>query len=243
MDPARYPNLHVSAHPLVAHKLALLRDRATEPKLFRELVRELSWLLGYEAMADLSTQAITVETPLEPTGGLELEPKVGLVPVLRAGLGMVDAMLELMPSAEVWHIGLYRDERSLKPVEYYNKLPDAATVQVCLILDPMLATGGSSSATVDILKHWGAARIKQVSLIAAPEGVATLSAAHPDVDIHVAAVDRALNERGYIVPGLGDAGDRQFGTFSGPSSEPGHDPADETAEVVRRLQRNLAGEP
>ncbi len=243
MDSGRYPNLHVSQHPLVAHKLALLRDRGTEPKKFRELVRELSWLLGYEAMADLTTQPITVETPLEPMAGAELEPKVGLIPVLRAGLGMVDAMLELMPSAEVWHIGLYRDERSLKPVEYYNKLPDAATVQVCLILDPMLATGGSSAATVDILKHWGAARIKQVSLIAAPEGVATLSAAHPDVDIHVAAVDRALNERGYIVPGLGDAGDRQFGTFAGPSSEPGHDPADETAEVVRRLQRNLAGEP
>ena len=238
----RYANLHVSQHPLVAHKLTLLRDQTTEPKKFRELVRELSWLLGYEAMADLATRPITVETPLEPMAGAELEPKVGLIPVLRAGLGMVDAMLELMPSAEVWHIGLYRDERSLKPVEYYNKLPDAATVQVCLILDPMLATGGSSAATVDILKHWGAARIKQVSLIAAPEGIATLSAAHPDVDIHVGAVDRALNERGYIVPGLGDAGDRQFGTFAGPSSEPGHDPADETAEVVRRLQRNLAGE-
>ena len=239
---ARYPNLHVSRHPLVAHKLALLRDRSTEPKKFRELVRELSWLLGYESMADLATQPITVETPLEPMKAEELAPKVGLIPVLRAGLGMVDAMLELMPSAEVWHIGLYRDERSLKPVEYYNKLPDAATVQICLILDPMLATGGSSAATVDILKHWGAARIKQVSLIAAPEGVATLSAAHPDVDIHVGAVDRALNERGYIVPGLGDAGDRQFGTFAGPSSEPGHDPGDETAEVVRRLQRNLVGE-
>jgi len=242
MDATRYPNLHISRHPLVDHKLSLLRDRTTEPKRFRELVRELSWLLGYEAMADLTTQPITIETPLEPMAGAELEPKVGLVPVLRAGLGMVDAMLELMPTAEVWHIGLYRDERSLKPVEYYNKLPDAATVQVCLILDPMLATGGSSAATVDILKAWGAARIKQVSLIAAPEGIATLSTAHPDVDIHVAAVDRALNERGYIVPGLGDAGDRQFGTFAGPSSEPGHDPADETAEVVRRLQRNLAGE-
>ena len=237
---ARYANLHVSNHPVMAHKLSLLRDRSTEPKKFRELVRELSWLLGYEAMADLTTQPITVETPLEPTGGAELEPKVGLIPVLRAGLGMVDAMLELMPSAEVWHIGLYRDERSLKPVEYYNKLPDAATVQVCLILDPMLATGGSSAATVDILKQWGAARIKQVSLIAAPEGIATLSAAHPDVDIHVAAVDRALNERGYIVPGLGDAGDRQFGTFAGPSSEPGHGAMDETAEVVRRLQRDLS---
>ena len=137
-------NVHVSNHPLMAHKLSLLRDKSTEPKKFRELVRELSWLLGYEAMADLSVQPREVETPLERVTGAELEPKVGLVPVLRAGLGMVDAMLELMPSAEVWHIGLYRDERTLKPVEYYNKLPDAATVQVCLILDPMLATGGKS---------------------------------------------------------------------------------------------------
>jgi len=194
----RYPNLHVSRHPLVAHKLSLLRDKRTDPKQFRELVRELSWLIGYEAMADLSTQPRPIETPLEAMDGLRVEPKVGLIPVLRAGLGMVEAVLELMPSAEVWHIGLYRDERTLKPVEYYNKLPDAATVQVCLILDPMLATGGSSAATVDILKAWGAARIKQVSLIAAPEGIATLSGAHPDVDIHVAAVDRELNERGYI---------------------------------------------
>jgi uracil phosphoribosyltransferase len=242
-DPlARYSNLHVSSHPLVAHKLALLRDKTTAPKQFRELVRELSWLLGYEAMADLETRPITIETPLEEMTVAELEPRVGLIPVLRAGLGMVEAMLELMPTAQVWHIGLYRDERTLKPVEYYNKLPDAATVQVCLILDPMLATGGSSAATVDILKAWGAARIKQVSLIAAPEGIATLSGAHPDVDLHVAAVDRVLNERGYIVPGLGDAGDRQFGTFAGPASEPGH-ASDETAEVVRRLQRSLSAKP
>ena len=206
--------VHASAHPLVAHKMALLRDKATEPKKFRELVRELSWLLGYEAMADLATEPLTVETPLESMTGARLQPRIGLIPVLRAGLGMVDAMLELMPSAEVWHIGLYRDERTLQPVEYYNKLPDAATVQVCLILDPMLATGGSSAATVDILKNWGAARIKQVSLIAAPEGIATLHRAHPDVDIHVATIDRELNERGYILPGLGDAGDRQFGTFA-----------------------------
>ena len=237
----RYPNLAVSRHPLVAHKLSILRDVATDTKKFRELVRELTWLLGYEAMADLETATLAVRTPLEEMQGAEVEPKVGLVPVLRAGLGMVDAMLELIPTAEVWHIGLYRDERTLKPVEYYNKLPDAATVQVCLILDPMLATGGSAAATVDILKAWGASHIKQVSLIAAPEGVATLSEAHPDVDIHVAAVDRELNERGYIVPGLGDAGDRQFGTFAGPASEPGHAPGDETAEVVRRLQRDLAG--
>lgn len=239
MDPSRYSSLHISSHPLVAHKLSILRDVGTHPKKFRELVRELTWLLGYEAMADLATQPAAIETPLEEMDGAEVAPRVGLVPVLRAGLGMVDAMLELIPTAQVWHIGLYRDERTLKPVEYYNKLPDAATVQVCLILDPMLATGGSSAATVDILKAWGAARIKQVSLIAAPEGVATLSDAHPDVDIHVAAVDRELNERGYIVPGLGDAGDRQFGTFAGPASEPGHEPTDETAEVVRRLQHRL----
>jgi uracil phosphoribosyltransferase len=213
MPKALPPTVHPSAHPLVAHKLSLLRDRTTEPKKFRELVRELSWLLGYEAMADLATEPYRIETPIEPMDGTRLATKVGLVPVLRAGLGMVEAMLELMPMAEVWHIGLYRDERTLKPVEYYNKLPDAATVQVCLILDPMLATGGSSAATVDLLKAWGAARIKQVSLIAAPEGIATLSAAHPDVEIHVGAVDRQLNDRGYIMPGLGDAGDRQFGTF------------------------------
>jgi uracil phosphoribosyltransferase len=221
MTDSRLPsNVHVSHHPLVAHKLSLLRDRATEPKKFRELVRELSWLLGYEAMADLALRPVEIQTPLEATTGSRLEPKLGLIPVLRAGLGMVDAMLELMPAAEVWHIGLYRDERTLQPVEYYNKLPDAATVQICLILDPMLATGGSAAATVDILKAWGAARIKQVSLIAAPEGIATLSAAHPDVEIHVGAVDRQLNDRGYIQPGLGDAGDRQFGTFAGPSPEP-----------------------
>lgn len=210
--------VHASAHPLVAHKLSLLRERTTEPKKFRELVRELSWLLGYEAMADLGTAPYRLDTPLEPMTGARLATKVGLVPVLRAGLGMVEAMLELMPMAEVWHIGLYRDERTLQPVEYYNKLPDAATVQVCLILDPMLATGGSAAATVDILKAWGAARIKQVSLIAAPEGIATLQAAHPDVEIHVGAIDRQLNGRGYIMPGLGDAGDRQFGTFA-PLSE------------------------
>ena len=235
-----HPAVHASTHPLVAHKLAILRDKTTEPKKFRELVRELTWLLGYEAMADLATAPRTDRDAAgADDGGAEVEPRVGLIPILRAGLGMVDAMLELMPTAEVWHIGLYRDERTLKPVEYYNKLPDAATVQVCLILDPMLATGGSSAATVDILKAWGAARIKQVSLIAAPEGVATLTSAHPDVDIHVGALDSHLNERGYIVPGLGDAGDRQFGTFAGPASEPGHEPADETAEVVRRLQRDL----
>ncbi len=146
------------------------------------------------------------------TQGRELVEKIGLVPILRAGLGMVEGIWELMPTAEVWHIGIYRDEHTLKPVQYYNKLPIEPTVSVCLILDPMLATGGSAVATVDILKRWGVGRIKFVGLIAAPEGIRALHGAHPDVPIHLAAIDERLNENGYIVPGLGDAGDRQFGT-------------------------------
>jgi uracil phosphoribosyltransferase len=204
--------LHVSSHPAVRHKLALLRSQATEPKKFRELVRELSWLLGYEALADSRLRDIDVQTPLEAIQAQTLADRIGLVPILRAGLGMVDAMLELMPTAEVWHLGLFRDERTLRPVEYYNKLPDSATVDVCLILDPMLATGGSATAAIEVLKRWGASRIKLVNLIAAPEGVAAVTSAHPDVPIYTAALDRELNERGYILPGLGDAGDRQFGT-------------------------------
>ena len=204
--------LHVSSHPAILHKLAVLRDERTEPKKFREVVRELSWLLGYEALADVGVRPLTVRTPLEEMEGSELADRIGLIPILRAGLGMVDAMLELMPTAEVWHLGLFRDERTLQPVEYYNKLPDSASVDLCLILDPMLATGGSATAAIDVLKKWGAVRIKLVNLIAAPEGVAAVAAAHPDVEIHCAALDRQLNEKGYIMPGLGDAGDRQFGT-------------------------------
>lgn len=206
------PDVHVSNHPLIRHKLTLLRDRKTEPKKFRELVREIAILLAYEATQDLSVEAVEVQTPLAVASGYDLREPIGLVPILRAGLGMVEGIWEMMPSAEVWHIGLYRDERTLRPVEYYNKLPVAPTVQVCLILDPMLATGGSAVATVDILKRWGAQRIKFVGLIAAPEGIQRLSSAHPDVPIHLAAVDEHLNNIGYIVPGLGDAGDRQFGT-------------------------------
>ena len=208
-------NLHVSQHPAVLHKLAILRDEKTEPKKFREVVRELSWLLGYEALADARVRPLTVRTPLESMDGHELGERIGLIPILRAGLGMVDAMLELMPTGQVWHLGLFRDERTLRPVEYYNKLPDSATVDLCLILDPMLATGGSATAAIEVLKKWGAVtpvRIKLVNLIAAPEGVEAVSAAHPDVDIYCAALDRSLNEKGYIQPGLGDAGDRQFGT-------------------------------
>ena len=209
---ADWPNLHVSQHPAVRHKLGILRDVKTEPKKFREVVRELSWLLGYEALADARMRQVDVPTPLEVMAGEELEDRIGLIPILRAGLGMVDAMLELMPTAEVWHLGLFRDEKTLRPVEYYNKLPDSASVDLCLILDPMLATGGSATAAIEVLKKWGAVRIKLVNLIAAPEGVAAVTAAHPDVEIHVAALDRQLNEKGYIMPGLGDAGDRQFGT-------------------------------
>jgi uracil phosphoribosyltransferase len=204
--------LHVSTHPAVLHKLAILRDEDTEPKKFREVVRELSWLLGYEALADAKVRSRRITTPMEEMDAHELGERIGLIPILRAGLGMVDAMLELMPTAQVWHLGLFRDERTLRPVEYYNKLPDSATVDLCLILDPMLATGGSATAAIDVLKRWGAVRIKLVNLIAAPEGVAAVQAAHPDVEIHCASLDRGLNEKGYIMPGLGDAGDRQFGT-------------------------------
>jgi len=202
----------ISSHPLVQHKLALLRSAETEPKKFRELVREMAILLIYEATADLALEPVTVQTPLAPAEGKRLAEKVGLVPILRAGLGMVEGAWQMLPGAEVWHIGLSRDERTLQPVEYYSRLPVSPTVDVCLVLDPMLATGGSAVAAVDILKRWGARRIKFVGLIAARQGVERLSRTHPDVPIHLAAVDEELNQAGYIVPGLGDAGDRMFGT-------------------------------
>jgi uracil phosphoribosyltransferase len=205
-------NIFPSPHPLVAHKLARLRDQNTDPKKFRELLKEMSALLAYEATSDLQLAPRTVETPLAVTQGAELREKIGLIPILRAGLGMVEGVWGLMPSAEVWHIGLYRDEKTLKPVEYYNKLPIEPTVSVCLILDPMLATGGSATATVDVLKKWGVKRIKFVGVIGAPEGIQNLHDHHPEVPIYLAAIDERLNERGYILPGLGDAGDRQFGT-------------------------------
>jgi uracil phosphoribosyltransferase len=204
--------VHISDHPLVKHKLTRLRDENTNPKQFRELVREIAILLAYEATSDLALTPSFVTTPMGKAKGHSLQEQIGLVPILRAGLGMVEGIWEMMPSAEVWHIGLYRDEDTLQPVEYYNKLPVSTTVQVCLVLDPMLATGGSAVATVGILKEWGAGRIKFVGILAAPEGVQALTSAHPDVAIHLAAVDERLNDIGYIVPGLGDAGDRQFGT-------------------------------
>jgi len=206
------PKLHASTHPLVLHKLAILRDKNTEPRKFRELVSEISALLTYEATADLETEAREVETPMGKASGRATKDNIGLVPILRAGLGMVDGVWELLPDAQVWHIGLYRDEKTLQPVQYYNKLPTLPTVGTCLVLDPMLATGGSATATVSLLKNWGVQRIKYIGIIGAPEGIELLSKTHPDVPIYLGAVDNHLNEIGYIVPGLGDAGDRQFGT-------------------------------
>ncbi len=204
--------IFVSHHPLVQHKLTLLRRTETEPKKFRELVRELTQFLIYEATADLHLSDKQVQTPLAAYQGKEIGERIGLVPILRAGLGMVDPVLEMIPTVRVWHLGLYRDTKTLEPVSYYNKLPKEADVDLCLILDPMLATAGSATAAVDVLKQWGAQRIKFLGLIAAPEGVRRLQQAHPDVPIHLAAIDDHLNDHAYIVPGLGDAGDRQFGT-------------------------------
>ncbi len=205
-------NVFASTHPLVAHKLTYLRNRETKPKKFRELIREISALMIYEATRDLATEPVRVQTPLDMADGEELKENIGLVPILRAGLGMVEGVWELVPTAEVWHIGLYRDEKTLQPVEYYNKLPVEPTVSVCLVLDPMLATGGSAVATVDILKRWGVKKIKFVGIIGCPPGVERMQAHHPEVPIHLAAIDPVLNEHGFIEPGLGDAGDRQFGT-------------------------------
>lgn len=204
--------VHVSKHPLLLHKLSLLRDTNTKHRQFRELVTEMAKLLCYEATLDLKLSDCEVETPMGKTSGQTLKTEIGLVPILRAGLGMVEGMLEMVPGSQVWHLGIYRDEETLRPVEYYNKLPTEPTVQLCLILDPMLATGGSAVASVDVLKNWGVEQIRFVGLIGAPEGIEALHNAHPDIPIHLAAIDEGLNDIGFIVPGLGDAGDRQFGT-------------------------------
>lgn len=210
--------VHVSNHPLIRHKVTKMRDIRTEPKKFRELIREVAMLLAYEATQDMALGDVPVKTPLTETTGFKLKEKIGLVPILRAGLGMVEGFWEMMPTAEVWHIGLYRDERTLYPVSYYNKLPVSPTVEVVLVLDPMLATGGSATECVSILKKWGARKIKYIGIIGAPEGIDKLTKAHPDVDVYLAVVDERLTgpgdsfPQGYIMPGLGDAGDRQFGT-------------------------------
>ncbi len=210
-------NVVVSSHPLVQHKLAALRDVRTQPADFRREVRSLAVLLAHEAMADLPVRETEVTTPLGSARSRVLRDVVGIVPILRAGLGMAEGMIELLPEAEVWHIGLFRDEATLRPMEYYNKLPACTRVTVALLVDPMLATGGSAARACEIIKAAGVPRLKLISLIAAPEGIALVNRAMPDVPIHVGAVDERLNELGFIFPGLGDAGDRQFAT--GPAAE------------------------
>jgi uracil phosphoribosyltransferase len=207
-----FTNLHVSGHPLVRHKIGKLADRTTDSKLFRELVRELTSLMVYEATADLPLRPVTFVTPLEETEGVQVAARVGLVPILRAGLGMTDAALSILPSAEVWHLGFRRDEETHLPESYYNRLPETCPNDLVIVLDPMLATGGSAAAAISTLKLWGAPKITFVGLIAAPEGVRRLQELHPDVRVHVALLDRQLDENAYIRPGLGDAGDRMFGT-------------------------------
>jgi uracil phosphoribosyltransferase len=215
-------NLFPSVHPLVAHKLTQLRDRTTDFRRFRSIVDELAMILAYEATRDLPVRTVTVQTPLTTAQGVKMDARIGLVPILRAGLGMVDGMMDLLPQAEVWHLGFYRDEETLQPVIYYNKMPADLSQHHCFVLDPMLATGGSALAAVDILKGRGVTKIKFVGLLAAPEGIAALHRRHPDVIIHVAIIDERLTTEadaeagfppGFIWPGLGDAGDRQFGTM------------------------------
>jgi uracil phosphoribosyltransferase len=204
--------VYVADHPLVQHALARLRHKDTPSPAFRELVYEIAQVLFYEATRDVKLRAVTIPTPLAESPGNVVAEKVGLVPVLRAGLGMAPAILDAYPDAAVWHLGLYRDHATLKPVTYYNKLPFDHGMDLAVVLDPMLATGGSAVAAIDILKKANVGRIKFVGIMAAPEGVQALQAAHPDVPIYLAAIDSHLDSVGYIVPGLGDAGDRQFGT-------------------------------
>ncbi|MGE3798444.1 MAG: uracil phosphoribosyltransferase [Thermomicrobiales bacterium] len=209
---SQFANLVVSHHPLVRHKISLLSDKNTDTGHFRELVRELTHLLLYEATSDLPLRTRAYETPLEPRTGHELASRIALIPILRAGLGMVDGARDLLPSATVYHLGIYRDEETHHPVSYYHRLPATLPVDLAILLDPMLATAGSASAAVSELKQHGASWIKYVGLIAAPEGVALMLDEHPDVPLHVALLDRELDANKYIRPGLGDAGDRLFGT-------------------------------
>jgi uracil phosphoribosyltransferase len=207
------PNLHLVEHPLVRHKVTRLRDRHTGTRDFKALVAEISMLMAYEATADLPLNPVEVETPLETTQGMHLAgKKLALVPILRAGLGMVQGITELIPHARIGHIGMYRDEETLEPVDYYFKIPGSEEDRLFLVLDPMLATGGSAVQAMRALKDAGATRIRMLCLIAAPEGVRRMLENHPDVPIYGAALDRELDENGYIRPGLGDAGDRLFGT-------------------------------
>lgn len=202
--------VHPTQHPLIRHHLAVLRSIHTAPELFRTTAGRLATLLAYEATQDLRVRSIPVVTPLEKTRGACVAARIGLVPILRAGLGMVDALLTLLPAAEVWHLGYTRDEATLLPMAYYNKFPSRRPVSVALILDPMLATGGSAIAAIEAVQVWGVRRIKLLTILAAPEGVRRVTRMFPDLEVHVCAIDRKLTPNGFIVPGLGDAGDRLF---------------------------------
>ena len=208
-----YKNVNILDHPLIRHKLAIIRDVNTNTKQFREIVEELAMLMAYESFKDVPTQEIEVQTPLEKTKQtIVKENSIAIVPILRAGLGMVNGILSLFPAAKVGHIGLYRDEETLIPHEYYCKLPVGIDEKVVMVVDPMLATGGSASDAITMIKKRGCKKIKLMSIIASPEGVKKVAEDHPDIEIFVATLDRCLNEHGYILPGLGDAGDRIFGT-------------------------------
>ena len=208
-----YKNVYILDHPLIRHKLAIIRDKNTNTKQFREIISELATLMAYESFKDVPTQEIEVETPLEKTTQTVVkENSIAIVPILRAGLGMVDGILSLFPAAKVGHIGLYRDEETFEPKEYYCKLPVGIEEKVVMVVDPMLATGGSACDAISMLKKRGCTKIKLMSIIGAPEGVSKVAEAHPDVEIYVSTLDRQLNENCYILPGLGDAGDRIFGT-------------------------------
>ncbi len=205
--------VHVFDHPLIQHKLSIMRKTETGPKEFRELLEEISMLMVYEVTRDLPTEDVEIETPIcKTTVKMLAGKKLGIVPILRAGLGMVDGISNMIPACRIGHIGLYRDPETLEPVEYYCKLPHDAQERELLVLDPMLATGGSASDAITMIKKRGCKHIRLVNLIAAPEGIARVQQDHPDVDIYVAGLDERLNDHGYIVPGLGDAGDRLFGT-------------------------------
>jgi uracil phosphoribosyltransferase len=205
-------NVHISSHPLVRHKVTLLSDRNTDHKTFRELVRELTRLLIYEATDGLPLREVSYNTPLERATGQKIAARIGLVPIIRAGLGMVDAAVDALPHAEVWHLGMYRDEATHRPVSYYNKLPATCPDDIVLVLDPMLATGGSASDAISELKRWGAQSITFIGIIGAPEGISAVTSQHPDVPLFLAREDRELDSNRFIRPGLGDAGDRLFGT-------------------------------
>ena len=209
----RVSEVHISNHPLILHKLTQLRDKSTDHRKFLEIIREVALLIAYEATQDLTLKALSVDTPMGTTAhGYESTETVGIVPILRAGLGLADGFMELLPNWQVWHLGMYRDEQTLQPVMYYDKVPMQPTVDICIVMDPMLATGGSAVHAINILKDRGVQRIKYMGLLASPEGIAALHRAHPEVPIHLAGVDGVLTERGFILPGLGDSGDRQFGT-------------------------------